>query len=291
MQNQSGSSSSINGSLAWQTSLPCVFLGMCAAVGLPCNVAVVVTLAFKVKKKVDFTKKLILNLAVCDILSLAMVPAIIYFLLLGRLQEDWMCKLFSFVMYLSLYASVLTVTLMSVHRAHVVMERCPNRFQKENLHKVRQTVKLIALWVLAFVLALPIIPTRNIVKKEGRGEYYRCQIQTDSDSRRVAILLYEILLGFFIPFVVLVTSYCCLCREMRKHKAACSRQQVATQRTAVMVASIVVMFFVFWTPVHVISATLTFINCCLHPFLYAFALKRRSRREASEMVLSASSSS
>ncbi|KAJ8398555.1 hypothetical protein AAFF_G00420830 [Aldrovandia affinis] len=100
----------------------------------------------------------------------------------------------------------------------------------------------------------------------------------------------ETLLGFVVPFSILVTSYFCL------HKKVNQTALFKSQRMTKLVSSIVVTFFIFWIPLHVtnilgifavslklktlknisdaawrIAVALTFINSCLNPFLYAFA--------------------
>lgn len=289
---------------------PVVVLGLCAVVGLPSNTAVIIAITRNIMgQNMSFTLKLMLSLSVCDTLSLLTIPVWIYVLLNGWTLGDVSCKLYTYLVYWSLYASVLIVTSMSVHHHNIMKAKSPNRQLMERLQRRCRHVWLAALWIIAGLLALPVIPTRGVVSKSSG---LRC-VKVVNDWHKVSILLYEILFGFAIPFCVLVTSYVCLHKKVPR--ASASRKQRMTR----FVVSIVVVFFVFWTPTHIINImdivttltksqqkykqvknvrrivgdfakTLSYINCCLDPFLYAFAsrsfLTRRARsmkRECAEV--------
>ncbi|XP_012687824.2 neuropeptides B/W receptor type 1-like [Clupea harengus] len=287
---------------------PVVFLGLCVAVGLPSNIAVIIAIFHKIAgKNMSFTLKLMLNLAVCDTLSLLTIPVWIYVLLWGWSLGEPMCKLFSYLVNWSLYASVLTVTSMSLHHHSIMKNKSTNRQLTERLQRRHKCIWLIALWTLAGVLSLPIIPTRSVVPKNSG---LRCQM-SGTDWEKVSVLLYEVLFGFAIPASVLLTSYLCL------HKKVPKANLTSKRRMTRLVVSIVVVFFVFWTPTRIINImdivttltkishpqtykemknvrriagdfakTLSYMNCCLDPFLYAFAsrsfLTRQRRRSNGE---------
>ncbi|KAL2094126.1 hypothetical protein ACEWY4_011438 [Coilia grayii] len=290
---------------------PVITLSLCAAVGLPSNLAVITTIARKIMgQNVSFTLKLMFTLAVCDTLSLLTIPVWIYVLLRGWSLGEQACKMFTYLVYWSLYASVLTVTSMSVHHHSIMNARSPNRRLMERLHMGRKRVWLVALWIIAGAVALPVIPTRSVVDKNG-GQ--RCQRSANTDWEKVVGLLYEVLFGYIIPFSVLLTSYLCL------HKKVPKANLTSKRRMTRLVVNIVVVFFVFWTPTHIVNImdivttlskmsnpdkyerikivrrivgdfarTLSYMNCCLNPFLYAFAsrsfLTRRQRCVKEERV-------
>ncbi|KAL2094125.1 hypothetical protein ACEWY4_011437 [Coilia grayii] len=288
---------------------PVILVILCAAVGLPSNLAVITTIARKImRQNVSFTLKLMLTLAVCDTLSLLSIPVLSYFLLRGWSLGEQACKMCTYLIYWSMYASVLTVTSMSVHHHSIMKARSPNRRLMERLHMGRKRVWLVALWIVAGVLALPVIPTRSVVDiSDGK----RCQRSTNTDWEKVASLLYEVLFGYIIPFCVLLTSYLCL------HKKVPKANLTSKRRMTRLVVNIVVAFFVFWTPTHIVNIldivttltktsnpvkytqirnvrmtvgdfakALSYMNCCLNPFLYAFASRvcvtRRQRNVKEE---------
>ncbi|KAG7468666.1 hypothetical protein MATL_G00145470 [Megalops atlanticus] len=294
-------SSSSNSTVSWSTDrvAPSVVMGLCWLIGVPGNIAVVVVIARNFKKE-NFTLKLMMNLAVSDLLCLITLPVWIYSLLYGWSFGPALCKFVSYLVYCSLYASVLTVTLMSVQRYLTVLyTQCWAR-----LRGTGERVLLVCLWVLACLFASPNIPTRDIVNKRN---LMRCQ-RSCTDELKVTVLLLETLLGFFIPFSILVTSYFCL------HKKVNQTAFFSSQRMTKLVTTIVVTFFIFWIPVHVInmvdisttllktshpdtykslksfrrasgdiSKALVFINSCINPFLYAFTSRNlRSNAQQTE---------
>ncbi|XP_036400064.1 leukotriene B4 receptor 1-like [Megalops cyprinoides] len=298
------SNSSSNSTPSWNADpvAPSVVLGLCWLVGVPSNIAVVVVIARNFKRE-NFTLKLMLNLAVSDLLCLITLPVWIYSLLYGWSFGPAVCKFVSYLLYCSSCTSLLTVTLMSVQRYLTVLyPQCWAR-----LRVTGERVLLVALWGLAGVISCPSFMLRNV----GIEEDYRkveCIRNYRSDMQEVAILLLETLLGFVLPFSILVTSYFCL------HKKVNQTAFFSSQRMTKLVTSIVVTFFIFWFPLHVInmvdisitllktshpdtyeslksfrrasgdvSQALVLINSCINPFLYAFASRSlRSNAQQTE---------
>ncbi|XP_048886851.1 leukotriene B4 receptor 1-like [Brienomyrus brachyistius] len=292
--NQSNTSSS------WEflndTLVPSVVLGLCFIIGVPGNITVIVVILRHFKRE-NFTMKLLLNLAASDILCLISLPVWIYELFYGWSFGNIGCKLMRYMVFCSLYGSLLTVTLMSVQRyVQVLYSQYWVR-----LRGTGERVLLVSVWVVACVLASYSIVQGKVLKDD---EIPRCQTNYSSDGQRLAVLLSQTLLGFVIPFSVMVTSYCCL------HKKVSQRTFFINQRMKRLVISIVVTFFIFWIPVHVVSVTeifsillksshpaasaklekfyassentvesLIFINSCVNPFLYTFAARNLHQDE------------
>uniref|UniRef100_A0A8C1G084 G-protein coupled receptors family 1 profile domain-containing protein n=1 Tax=Cyprinus carpio TaxID=7962 RepID=A0A8C1G084_CYPCA len=180
----------------------------------------------------------------------------------------------------------------------------------QRLERRHRCLQLTGIWILAFVFALPVIFTQGLKDKNG---LLRCQRTMKSQSV-VTVLLFEILLGFIIPFCIMLTCYLWLDKGLRQKAKSSSLirapqdQEPRNQGTNIwtykkrLVISIVVAFFLFWTPVHIInvidivttltktshpdvhsqlktfrqvygdaSKTLALLNCCLNPFLYAIS--------------------
>ncbi|CAM4582901.1 unnamed protein product [Leuciscus chuanchicus] len=219
-------------------------------------------------------------------------------------------RILFFLGHWSLYVAVLTVTSMSVHRYHnVIKSRVTNWKLLHRLERRHRRIHLTGIWILAFVFSLPIFFTQELKDKDG---LQRCQRTMESQSIVVAVLLLEILFGFVIPFLIMLTCYLWLHKGLSQKAKSSSltkapqdqkpRNQGANVKTYKkrLVVSIVVAFFLFWTPVHIInvidivttltktshpdvyarlksfrrvygdtSKTLALLNCCLDPFLYA----------------------
>ncbi|XP_050990534.1 leukotriene B4 receptor 1 [Labeo rohita] len=305
------SSTSNSTAVGSQRIAPAVVLGLCCLVGLPSNIAVIISIAREWNRNLSFTLKLMVNLAVSDALTLCLAPFVLYGILFGWKLGLWSCRSLYFLGHWSLYVGVLTVTSMSVHRYHnVIKSRVTNRMILKRLERRHRHLQLIGIWTLAFAFALPVIFTQGLKDKNG---LVRCQRTVDSQSLKVIVLLFEILLGFILPFLTMLTCYLWLHKGLSQKAKSSSvttapqDQEPRNQGTNVrtykkrLVISIIVAFFVFWTPVHIInvidivttltktshpdvysqlksfrrvygdtSKTLALLNCCLNPFLYAF---------------------
>ncbi|KAL1256780.1 hypothetical protein QQF64_012325 [Cirrhinus molitorella] len=152
---------------------------------------------------------------------------------------------------------------MSVHRYHnVIKSGVTNRMILQRLERRHRHLQLIGIWILAFAFSLPVIFTQGV--NDG---LLRCQRTMDSQSVEVTVLLFEILLGFVIPFLTMLTCYLWLDKGLRQKakRSSLTRapqdQEPRNQGTNFraykkrLVISIVAAFFVFWTPVHIINVT------------------------------------
>ncbi|KAM9481598.1 leukotriene B4 receptor 1-like [Clarias gariepinus] len=285
-----------------------VFLSMCCLIGLPSNIAVIITIARQWNKRMSFTVKLMLNLAIADTLVLSLAPFGVSGLLNGWTFGLWSCKILMYLIYCAMYGGVLTVTMMAAHHYHTIKSRVPDVGALERLQKVRRNLLLIGLWSLATVFALPILFIQDVQLKRGS---LRCQRTISSPSGKVAVLVLEVLFGYVLPLTIIAASYCWIYKTQLQ---GCRNIKERKNRMRRLVISIVTAFFLFWTPVHIInvidiattltktsspavydqlkmfrratgdlSKTVTIINCCVNPFLYAAASgifkKKRTRQE------------
>lgn len=76
---------------------PAVVLGLCCLVGLPSNIAVIISIAREWNKNLSFTFILMLNLAVSDALTLCLAPFVLYGILFGWIFGLWSCKFLYFL--------------------------------------------------------------------------------------------------------------------------------------------------------------------------------------------------
>ncbi|KAA0723542.1 C-C chemokine receptor type 2 [Triplophysa tibetana] len=123
--------------------------------GIPGNLAVVVIILTRVKKK-SYTLQLILNLAVSDIICLLTIPLWINNHLNGWNLGKSACRLFVIVLYLSVVSNLLTVTLMSVQRFFVggYIAKAPGTM--EPVHKIAGSPESTR------KMAASLVPTRKM---------------------------------------------------------------------------------------------------------------------------------
>ncbi|XP_030622083.1 uncharacterized protein LOC115805589 [Chanos chanos] len=154
---QYNSSALANGTYGpdWSTDVlvPSVILGLCFALGVPGNVTVLAVLIQRLKGD-NFTFRLMLSLAVSDLLTL---PVWICALLWGWILGPGLCKFLSYLIYWSLYSSVMNVTLLSAQRYVQVLY--PNRWSK--LGNPVRLALLLSTWVVGGVSAAPALVHRQ----------------------------------------------------------------------------------------------------------------------------------
>lgn len=282
------------------TAVACVILGLSFLIGAPGNLMVIWTILRHVKRR-SHTVVLILHLAIADLLVLITLPLWIYALAHSWVFGETFCKAMVYLINACMYTSVFLITLMSVER--FVAVRYPfasARWKKQNaLNKL-----LLAAWVLAFLFSIPVIPTQ-VVGKEADEEHCLYREYTSAAQELVCLLL-ETLVGYVLPFTILVVCYGCLCSRITQMTYKSKR------KSTVLIASVVVMFAICWTPHHIgnilsliilgvedhfpdtaenlesvrstmtfIAGALVFISSTVNPILYMFAARsfRNSLRD------------
>ncbi|KAL7833367.1 hypothetical protein AOLI_G00283270 [Acnodon oligacanthus] len=237
---QLSNSSDLN-STAWSQAnlVSSVLMGFFCAVGLPGNVAVMVIMVLWFKKD-NFTVHLMLNLAASDILCLMTLPVWMYNHLFDWSIGRSLCKFFISLVYCSASASLMIVTMISVHR--YVQVCFPEKWSK--LGRKGEKFLLCAIWVFGFAFSVPAIFTREVVWNGSRRE---CGRISSSDEHRLVVAVLETLLAFVLPLSIMVTCYYCL------HKRVTQGAFFHSQRLTRMVTSIVVMTFIFSSPCHLIN--------------------------------------
>ena len=280
-------------------------LGLCFALGVPGNLAVVVVLRRRLAGG-SFTLWLMLNLAVSDLLTLLTLPVWITTLLHGWTLGSVPCKLLSYLVYWSLYTSVLCVTLLSVQRYVQVLY--PQRWAE--LKSVWRRSLLGLVWALGAILSSHALVQREVrLKRDG---FPRCLEHYRWFGEQVFTLLMESLLLFVVPFSILASLYAALHRKVKQTTRSGHR------RMKKLVISNIVVFFIFSIPIHLnntltivavswgsydllhfskvtgcIAGATTFINSCVNPFLYAFSHRalRQSKAKTLNPALSPNSTS
>ncbi|KAM9410224.1 leukotriene B4 receptor 1 [Pholidichthys leucotaenia] len=274
------------------TVVVCVILGLSFLFGAPGNLLVIWTILRHVKKR-SHTVVLILHLAVADLLVLITLPLWIYSLAHSWIFGEASCKAMVFMINACMYCSVFLITLMSVER--FVAVRYPfasaDWKRKQALNKV-----LLALWTAAFLFSVPVIPTQVLGEEEGEEHcLYR---EYTSVAQEVVCVLLETLVGYLIPFTILVICYGCLCSRITQMTFKSKR------KSTVLIASVVIAFGICWTPHHIgnvlsliilaiqdsykdvgeslegarstmtfVAGAMVFISSTINPILYMFAAR------------------
>uniref|UniRef100_A0A8B9GUL6 Leukotriene B4 receptor 2b n=1 Tax=Astyanax mexicanus TaxID=7994 RepID=A0A8B9GUL6_ASTMX len=257
-------------------------LVMVFLLGVPGNLFIIWSILARARKR-SVTTLLILNLACAD--GTIMCLTVFFFTYLAK--QCWvfgrvMCKLLFYLCNTNMYASIMLITLMSLHRLVAVL--WPHRVHA--LARRRNVLAiLIGMWLLVFTLALPALIFRE--ERLNKKQRLLCDHNHNSTSYVVLQFMTETSVGFLIPYGIILSSYMCILRHLRQSKF---KRRVHSEK---LILAIVVTFAVFWLPYHIINivqvrsltpahcglsnscrpvtSALAFISSSANPVLYTFA--------------------
>ncbi|CAI5683452.1 unnamed protein product [Oreochromis niloticus] len=272
-------------SLDSSSLVPAVVMSICFLLGCPGNIAVII-LKPNWENMSSLSQSLMLSLAVSDLLCLVTLPLWIYSFFYGWTFRLVGCKLITYFVYCSLYASLLTVTVLSVQRYLQIVHL------QRSLNRVRARMLLVPLWLAAMILSTPALVFGQL--SENQKHLTKCSNQYSFEGQRIAVVLTETVVGF-VSLSAIVFSYISLYRKV--NQAAFFNNPQTTR----LITSITVTLVVLWMPylvINVISvaaislkkegllkfshdirdavAATVFVNSALNPLLYAFTLRLSS---------------
>ncbi|KAM5235493.1 leukotriene B4 receptor 1 [Ctenodactylus gundi] len=223
--------------------LAIVLLSLSLIVGFPGNSFVVWSILRGMRKR-SVTALLVLNLALADLAVMLTAPVFLHFLVRGAWSFKLAgCRLSFYICGVSMYASVLLITAMSLDRSLAVAS--PFLSQKLRTKATARWV-LAGIWAASFLLATPVLAFRKVSLLPPNSTQV-CSVQYPSDRHRAFHLLFEACTGFLLPFLVVVASYSDIGRRLQARRFRRSR------RTGRLVALIILAFAAFWLPYTVVN--------------------------------------
>ncbi|XP_051726043.1 leukotriene B4 receptor 2b isoform X1 [Ctenopharyngodon idella] len=266
-----------------------LILSVVFLLGVPGNLFIIWSILARARKW-SVTTLLILNLACAD----GCLMCLTIFFIIYLAKQSWifggvMCKMLFYLCNTNMYASIMIITLMSLHRLVAVvwpkyLKACTRR----------RTVLLVlgGLWIVVFLLALPALRFRETMDYRNG----RTLCETNHGRPQHVILQYtlETVVGFLVPYVIIVSSYACILRRLRQ---TMFKRRIRSEN---LIQAIIVAFCIFWLPYHIINvvqvvaaliqeestkkrldhiwqssravtSALAFISSCANPILYTFA--------------------
>ena len=258
----------------------------------------------------SLTDSLIASLALADLCFLVTLPLWAIYTAMGY---HWpfgqpLCQISSFLTALNMYASVFSLSMLSVERYWVLTGRRHSSQHAPKSCPSRALWILGGVWALAGVLALPGLLLRSVREVEVEPEddwelepahpteaasvLLSCQMDysmligaglegTDRERAEMwwaaALSLKSTLIGFLLPLVILLVCYCSLAQLLSRHFGRGPRPDRRRQRRLLrVIVTLVMAFFLCWLPLHVnktVSMLLEFgfvpYSCSLDQLLLA----------------------
>ncbi|XP_074837137.1 chemerin-like receptor 1 [Carettochelys insculpta] len=276
--------------------LTMVIYSIAFVLGVTGNGLVIFVTGFRMKRTVNTVW--FLNLAVADFIFTFFLPFSVAYTALGF---HWpfglsLCKINSGLAFLNLYASVYLLMVISIDRCISVV--LPVWAQNHRTPRLALLVAL-AVWVVALAMCSPNFYFRHTAPSPFNKNIINCYNNFDTAQKgatkeeryRVmnlnhrAMIITRFVLGFLIPFSVIVGCYSAILIRLRRNHLAQSSKPFK------VIAAVIVTFFLCWFPYHVFSflemnrsssletaliiglpltSSLAFINSCLNPILYVF---------------------
>ncbi|XP_053287927.1 chemerin-like receptor 1 [Pleuronectes platessa] len=267
------------------------------------NGVVIWVTGFKMKKTINTVW--FLNLAVADFLFTAFLPLGVTY---TALDYHWpfgnfMCRLNALVLSLNMFASVYFLMVISVNRCVSVV--WPVWAQNHRSVRKASCVSLVV-WILALILSAPYIIFKDTVSDPYDEDIVYCfsnfslsddketpSVKQLGDFRHQTMTITRFLLGFVVPFTVIVSCYAVIIHRLRRTRTLASQ----SSRPFKIIAAVIITFFLCWAPYHImaliemvnhtaihlsetlghiitigfpIATSLAFLNSCLNPLLYVF---------------------
>ncbi|MEQ2304589.1 hypothetical protein AMECASPLE_028665 [Ameca splendens] len=221
-------------------------LTLAFVLGFPGNIFVIWSVLCRVKKR-SVTCLLVLNLAAADAFVLLSAPLFLRYLA----ERAWefgsaACKLVHYLSNVNMYVSIYLICLMSMDRWLAVTRP----FVSQRMRTKRSLLfLLLAVWMLAFILSLPMPFYRSNIKimKNNVSVQLCMPYHWGSVGHRVFQYLFETTFGCLVPFSLISTCY---------SSVICRLQSAKFQRrgqSSRLILLIIAAFAIFWLPYHIVN--------------------------------------
>ncbi|KAL7886637.1 hypothetical protein AOLI_G00043580 [Acnodon oligacanthus] len=271
--------------------------------GVVGNGIVIWVSGFRMKKTVNTVW--FLNLAVADFLFTAFLPLSVAYTAMGFHWPfgRFMCKLNSTLSFLNMFASVYILVVISMDRCVSVVRPI---WAQNHRSVSRASVLSFGVWVFALILSSPYFVFRDTAPEDENENVINCfnnfAFSDDYETAEVeelrllrhrAMIITRFLLGFVVPFSIIVSCYAVIIHRLKRNRSMSGR----TGRPFKIIAAVITAFFLCWAPYHIlmliemanhlaptysptlehvttigipIATSLAFLNSCLNPLLYVF---------------------
>lgn len=238
-----------------------------------------------------------LNLAVADLLCVCTLPfRVVYYVLKGNwLLGDFLCRISSYALYVNLYSSIFFMMAMSFTRFLAIV------FPVQNLRMAterRARVVCACIWVFICGTSSPfLLSGQHVDPKTNKTKCFEPPEESGSLKKLVVLNYFSLVVGFVVPFFVILVCYVGIVRALLGNSNAMKKQQNTRTKAIRMIIVVMLAFLVSFMPYHVqrtmhlhfkkqrascdeinymqksvvITLCLAASNSCFDPLLYFFS--------------------
>lgn len=244
----------------------------------------------------------VLNLAVSDLTFLITLPMWATFTATGYHWPfgGFLCKASAGLVIFNLYTSIFFLTALSIDRYLAIVHPVRSRRFRTVTYA---HITCVVIWLFAFGLSVPSALTRDVHNISNSNTtvcgilHSAIENQMRLKDLLLAISLMKSLLGFLIPFLIIITCYCLIGRALlgMRHIQKSSRSR--DDEVLRMLAAAVLAFFLCWVPHQVFhlmqvltqliltdncaileiidtampfTICIAYFNSCVNPIVYGF---------------------
>ncbi|RXN20566.1 C3a anaphylatoxin chemotactic receptor-like protein [Labeo rohita] len=192
-----------------------VFYFLTLILGVPGNTFVVYVAGLKMKRTVNTVG--FLNLAIVDLLCCL---STLFYATRSVVDKHWpygsiMCKILPFIMLITMFASVFTLTLISLDRFTQVITPV---WAQNHRSLLIARLSCVAAWVLASVLSLPFMMLRDTYTVYNRTLCLHYQPDEEQNKMYGRLSIIRFVFGFLVHLICITTCYGFIARKLgRSH--------------------------------------------------------------------------
>lgn len=273
----------------------CIFL-----IGIVGNSMVVAVIYCYMKLK-TVAHIFVLNLAISDLTFLITLPM---WAIVTATGYHWpfgsfLCKATAALASFNLYTSIFFLTALSIDRYLAIVHPVRSRRFRTVLYA---RITCVLIWLFALLLSVPTAYIRDIHDIKD-PDMTVCAILHPTEDNvdamleqvRLAIGLMKSLLGFLVPFIIIITCYCLIGRALLRARHIQKSSQSRDDEVLRMLAAAVLAFFMCWMPhqifqfmqlltqlkinCHILeiidtampfTICIAYFNSCVNPIVYGF---------------------
>ncbi|KAA8589111.1 melanin concentrating hormone receptor 2b [Etheostoma spectabile] len=237
--------------------------------GILCSVGVVanglVIYAVKACKKKMVSDIYVLNLAIADMLFLLVMPFNIHQLVRDRqwVFGNFMCKAVVVVDVSNQFTTVGIVTVLCIDRYIAIVHPTSEK------RTIQWTIIInLLVWLGSFLLTVPVMLYAKVVRRQHLEV---CMMYLDGPEDMYWYTLYQSILGFIIPLIIISTFYSLtLYHVFSSIRRVKRKQSIWAKRATKMVLMVIGLFLICWSPYHVIQVVNLTNNTPTIAFVYAY---------------------